>query len=445
MKLFFLLSFFSLYLFSNLCWGKTHTIVFRYPKISPLELEKTLEKNSHKVAVIIGAGINGLETSLQLSKTKLFDFIFIIENRDNFDRHNIITRHPATIQKMHELGFVSTYFENAYLSKSFHLFKEINSDQLNNVEVTKDNEPLIPIKIDYSQDLQNNIYTGSGRSHFPIKISRLQQALMKEVLNQNNIYILNGTGKVSGMYESDDKIMHSINFQDKYFSYNFQIKHPQLIVIAEGIHSYTRQELGISFKEVPGTQEELWCSGTVDVKNFLQEDEPISQQNHASVLYNTSPTSPLFVFGVFKSQKKNHLFILAQSNADHKFENSSHCVQFYANKVLEYEANHAHLSIYSPKNYKDIPIVSVYEKFIKVQPQKAGAFTKGCNIVLIGDSAAVGTPKGGIGASLSPVYAEAIKSLAYDFTIPELMREMALNKFSKRIHQITDFWHARSK
>ncbi len=77
---------------------------------------------------------------------------------------------------------------------------------------------------------------------------------------------------------------------------------------------------------------------------------------------------------------------------------------------------------------------------IEITASKANKFYSGNNVIVIGDAAGHGSPKGGIGLSLvTSVYAHALLDLLAQWDSSD--RTTMLQAYNKRVSEIVDYWH----
>ncbi len=116
------------------------------------------------------------------------------------------------------------------------------------------------------------------------------------------------------------------------------------------------------------------------------------------------------------------------------------CLQTNAIKILTHEKDYLHVRM--PLKSSEIKVHVERSSKLDIVLSRAEQFYHGTNVVLTGDSAANGSPIGGLGLSLvTSVYTDAIEQLVTDIYALNKERESALQAYDKRLEEIAHFRH----
>lgn len=178
---------------------------------------REINKDGRRVLVISGTGPAGLLDALVAAKKELFDYIVIVEKREFFKPFDTVTIDSSVIKRLEELSLLDRLREIIIDSPStvFHFDNESIVDDRNIFE---------PREIDFN-----------GAE---VEIARLQKMLADEVIKDERIVLLHGHIKFTS--SDGNFVQFTNNIKNVYI-----INNPSLIVVAEGVHSQSREQLGI--------------------------------------------------------------------------------------------------------------------------------------------------------------------------------------------------------
>jgi 2-polyprenyl-6-methoxyphenol hydroxylase-like FAD-dependent oxidoreductase len=330
------------------------------------------------------------------------------------------------------LGVFDAFIASAIFAKNFHLFVEKGPT----LEEIKAQFPGNLETVNYSLPVAK-VLNPALWSHYAIELTRLQFLLSARAIASENIVLLHGTGNI--LVDTSTRRLNSVHIKSLSDYSDFVVNTPNLIIVAEGAHSRTRDEqLKISFNptvpEALGGGKEYWCSGSVSLTGIRPDDRLFG---HISLVVN--PPTGLAVWGVFRPEH-NDLFLNGQAPEPHRpYLNAEDCLQENAFRLLRHEEHFLQVSL--PASPKLLKVSSTQTTLFELTLKKAEHFHSGYNTVLFGDAAGNGSPRGGLGWSLaSTVYLDALEHL-----IRTPNREEALEAYNRRLSEIVHHWHFSMK
>jgi 2-polyprenyl-6-methoxyphenol hydroxylase-like FAD-dependent oxidoreductase len=258
--------------------------------------------------------------------------------------------------------------------------------------------------------------------------------LSDEFNGLKNVYLLQGDTLVH-KGSPFNKEMSSVEFISATpHCENFSLIEPNLIIVAEGVKSKTRESLSILFPSVKEKKDEFWCTGVVDLKNVMDYGQIPSM---ISVFQDIPLDS--FAIGIFRN-KYQDIFLNIKKSEANRSKSNEECIQESAYEFLKREADH--LDLQMPESSQKLLVNRDKSKDFKVVSSKAEHFYYGNNLVLIGDTAGNGTPMGGLGTTFAAsVYIDALNKLTDDLYATALDRKASFELYNQRISEIVDFWH----
>lgn len=401
-------------------------VPFKYPDIGGQHFSELLSSRG-KVAVVLGAGPAGLLASLLLEQNGYF--VVLIEQRDQFSRHNTVSTQPETLPMLRRLGVLEEFKKTAIFSKEFHGFIEGGSQVIGLQGTFMGDLEHVNYSLPMPKALNPELWP-----HYAIEISRLQVMLSEKAILSENIVLLHGKGEI--LLDESDRKLNSLRFISSVKDFSgFVIDKPDLILVAEGAHSTSRdQQLKIPFYPTVldslGGGKEYWCSGVVSLEGVRPNDQLFG---HMSLVVN--PPAGLAVWGVFRPEY-NDLFLNGQASEKEKpYSDVEDCLQQNAYWILKHEDGFLKTKL--PESAKQLRVVQEKSSKFELTLKMADRFYSGRNTVLLGDSAGNGSPRGGLGWNLvSTVYMDALEKL-----VQSSSRKEALKIYNQRLMEIVKHWH----
>jgi 2-polyprenyl-6-methoxyphenol hydroxylase-like FAD-dependent oxidoreductase len=387
--------------------------------------QNSLNISTQKVAVVLGAGPAGLLAAQALLKSGKHQQIIIVEKRQTFSRFNFVNFFPESWPMLHELNVAEDFMKVSTPMEFLHFHSEANK-QATDI-LLDDGSPLD--SFNYKGKVLDILNMPKAGLHV-VNLAELQHQLSTSLVKNNKIFLINGTAAINNNTDSnfhDIEITQNIN---EYDTQKYSLT-PDLIIVAEGAHSASRNNLSIQFNTV--LKKQFWCSGSVSLKDTRENPRQFLQV--LDVIRDEKPN--VRNFGIF--QVRNSELFLVGTAAAH--ESVDQCLQRNAWELIN-AANQrdglASLAIAMDK----IEVIEKSQDIIEITPSKADKFYSNNNLIIFGDAAGNGTPKGGIGFSLvTGVYSQALLDL---LAVWELTgRQEILETYAQRVSEIVDYWHTK--
>lgn len=378
--------------------------------------EEPFEIAGKKVAVILGAGPAGLVAANTLFLAKKHDLILIVEKRPVFNRLNMVSFFPESWPMVKNLGLEAEIRSVATLTNRFGFYFDIGGIS-EEFSIPKE---VAPDSFDFRGKIRE-IFKNPRVGLHVASLAAIQKQLARTLSQNPQVRFIQGADVVSN--EPDTLGYHHvrISFLDKTIGLR-----PDLIIVAEGAHSSTRFRVGIEMQ--PMLKKQLWCSGTIPLRDWHQNEpfiELIEKQK--------TGTPPLRVFGIFMNQA---LFLNGQTMDEH--ETVENCLVRNALGLLKRVSKRDEKSLTEHLCVDDI---GYSQELIHIVPSKADGFTSGKNLILFGDAAGYGTPKGGIGFSMVlTAYPQALLDMLEQWST---LREQSIGRYGMRVSAIVDYWLGR--
>ena len=407
-----------------------NSVPFKYPSVPAKQFEEDVNNSHDRTAVILGGGPSGLLSAIVLKKTGNFDYIIVIEKRDTYSRGNTVTFRPESMTALNGFGLVEKLQSDLIFSNDFRFFLKLPHGPLLIEEVFSGN----PNTIDYNLSIKE-AFDRSGWPHFAIKISDFEKVLADELQTLENVFLLQGETEVLRPVSTAN--MNSVKFISASAQYqNFIVPNPQLLIVAEGSKSPSRVALGISFTPAfEARLPERWCSGVVSLAGIMKSEDI----NGHITLINNDLTGQV-AFGVFRPKEQDLFLNGKMTEDDSKTWDKAKCLQENAHWILKEELGR--LKITLPSSTEAIQVQLDQSDKFDIQPKKSDRFFADQNAIVIGDTAADGSPIGGLGISLvTSAYVDALTKLVQNLSSPEMTRQLALEAYARRVDEIVHYRH----
>ena len=441
-------------------------VPFKFPEDkTPKDFEMMLERESAETAVISGAGVAGLVSAIAIHRTGRYKNIIIVEKRTEFSRDNVISLKPQSIPMMRELGILEIVKGAAILAPHSRAVIDQVSEGAGRQELVAASgafEAAERSRIDFSQPV-SEVFRVREVPSMAIEISALQEVLAQAILSIPGIFLLHGMPNVvgevgitpsinAGVLEGRDGVctpplcpagahpslkegvslasMKSVRIDTLDPSFEtINVSRPNLIVIAEGSRSATRQNLDIDSVAVKNN--ESWVTGFISLSKWILKNQVPGNIAFLKIGGDT-------IFSVFRPLEWGDLFVLATPYPN---EHPEECLQRSAFRILNWEANRFGFT-QLPKMKEELEVTRFQS--VEVSLNKSSRIYDSSNIVLVGDAAGTGSPSVGLGASLVlSVYMEALMSLATSLRSTQFEeRKPFLDRYQTRVGEIVDFWHS---
>lgn len=401
-------------------------VPFKNSPASPDALKHELNDWTSNVAIVSGAGPSGLLAAYVLAKSNKYSHVIILENRRHFSRTNTLSMRPEVVTRFKALGLLDALRSISVFSDKFS-YKLIDEEGKVNLFEENFSEQ---IDADLSGPL-DSVMDGHGWPHFAVEIAALQNMLAHEVVSLPNVLLLYGSMKVmphiTGIHRA----------QIRYGGNKITVRHPRLIVIAEGTKSKNRARLGINFNAVPGKPDEHYCIGPVSLTNIISAS---SIAGRISIKVNLATHEG--GFGVIRPDRFD-LFVNG-GLSEHETDSMplERCIQRAAFTFLEEHRNELNLTL--PANEAGLLVNEELSSFVQVKFRRADRAFSGKNTILLGDAQRSGSPSGGLGFSL----VGSVENLALaeiGTRIFESDWAQALEIYEARLNEIANFWHFSNK
>ncbi len=408
--------------FSIRSWAGSFTepVPFKYPIDLKLFSEEINSKES-SVALISGGGPAGLLAAHAIYYTKKYTHIIIMEKRSEFSRSNTLSSRTEVLARLEDLNLLEEFKKIAIFSPTskFDVLKADVADNSMLFEFSKDT-----LDLDFSKPL-TEVLAGDGCPHYGVEIAKLQKMLADEAIKLPNVYLIHGSMDV--VVENNDANSAKLMINEK----EIFIEKPQIIIIAEGVHSVNREKIGIKFMPVPEMVNEIWDTGAISLSGDLAGyiglliDDTIGVRGFLI----TRPTrSDAFIYSLVSAKTPLPTEELGLKTTAFELLNG-------AQEVLK---------IAMPNNPADLQIIeglSSHFEIIFAQAEKSYSST---NTIIIGDAHRCGSPAEGLGFSLvASVENVAVQEIAVQLF--EKHNKIALDKFDDRMNEIAKFWHFSGK
>ena len=382
------------------------------------------EKNA---AVILGGGPGGLLSAFALHQTQLYSSIYIIEKRVSYSRNTAFNLRPQCFAMFKKLGLLNAFLKASNFVPSLR-FHQMHHNQL---EISEEQFLAFDESLDYSMSL-GSLFKGYGWPHHAVKINDFEKNL-SEVLSQiENIYFLSGTASIIDDNTSNSS-MKTVQFKSNDIaSYpDITIEKPELIVVAEGARSATREALVGSY-EISTRKSEHWFTASISLDEIQRKEA----ENTFTVLEDQPDGK--FIIAAWLPQLSEMLINGNITSSDGNQVDMEQYIKESAYRVLQREQEYLDIMMpFSPLNLSINRFNDFFVTFLR-----AKQFSYGDNLVFIGDAAGTGSPLGGYGITfLGSVYANSLIELASELRSSS-DKENALNKYCEKVSTIISYWHS---
>ena len=406
-----------------MCSGSTRAekIQFKNPLFSPEEFSQQLATHRARTIFISGAGPAGLIAAI-IAKREGADFVIVTEKRDEFVRRNTLAFRPEAEQMLEQLNLLSVLKRYAILPNTEHV---IVHDLARSFFAEDDHTPhVLP---DWNL-APSEVMKDIGWPRIALEIKDLQRALMEEIHTLDNIFVLHGYLDVDGEEFVDAHFVSAGSYGD------FFVEKPRLIMVAEGVHSRTRDKF-VSMVDVQKPMESI-ASGVVSLAPWF-DFAANNSTGHVSIVVDTNEN--IGSFAVWRPQTKD-LFLNTLLNETLQSLPHEEIIQRAAFNILSHEQRYFS-SLTLPETHQSLEVKREQSFRTDITFQKSPRVVLRQNLVLLSDSVRSGSPKGGVllSTTLSFELHEMIllwKALFSNGSITE-----ALKRYEKRLLEFADFCH----
>ncbi|OPZ23923.1 MAG: 3-(3-hydroxyphenyl)propionate hydroxylase [bacterium ADurb.BinA186] len=386
--------------------------------------EGSLVDNQEGDAVILGAGPAGMMAANIALKSGLFKRIIIVEMRSEFSRFNLVNFFPENWPMLTTIGVADDFRAVGHRAERFSLYMNHFDKELIDFET---DATFVPENFDYRGPM-SQIYEQHSAGLFILNLADLQHQLATSLARHDNVFFVQGSAEFFSDADTEKATITITSSNDT----TYYLK-PEIIVIAEGAHSASRKQLGI--KLIPKIEQQWWCSGSVSLKNIWENGPKIMQVMDQKEEHSGS----IRTFGIFNLRPKE-LFLNGQAFSS--LEDVDDCLIRNAQSLIKFRAQKGDV----PKNL-DLSSLTVEKKsqgIISITPSIAEYFSSKNNVIIYGDAAGFGTPKGGIGFSMiTGPYPQALLDLLSQWSDASQRKE-GLEKYALRVQEIVDYWHMKT-
>jgi len=383
--------------------------------------------DENNTAVIIGGGPGGLLSAFALHQTQLYSSIYIIEKRGSYSRNTAFNLRPQCFAMFKKLGLLNAFSGASNFVPSLR-FHQMHQNQL---EISEEQFTGFDENVDYSMSL-SSLFKGYGWPHHAVKINDFEKNLSQLLFQMDNIYFLHGVAEIIDDNRSNSS-MKTVRFKsiDPINYPNITIENPELIVIAEGARSITRDSLVGSY-EISTRKSEHWFTASVSLEDIQKKEA----ENNFTVLED-QPDGKFIIAGWLPKQSE----MLINGNiisSDGNPIDLEKYIKESAYRVIHREQQY--LDIMMPSSPSDLSINSFNDFLVKFL--RAKQFSYGDNLVFIGDAAGTGSPLGGYGITfLGSVYVNSLIELASELRNFS-DKESALKKYCEKVNNIITYWQS---
>lgn len=330
-------------------------------------------KDHRKLALISGAGIAGLAASFELLASGFK--VVIAEQRKSFDRFNIINMDVESQRFLKKFGLLNEF--EAFVAGRIKLHKYIlfekngiqnlGSSDVRNLQISN-----VPFEPEFFNKLFNE------DAIYSVRISDLQTFLAKKALESGAHIFGNVAVEILERTQAGGVATVQITGKDNY--YPVTTLHPNLFFVAEGAHSSTAIQLGMSAQEVINEcSGENWIFG--NVRYFGKETFVVS-------VIDTSQGNVEIANIIFNSKNCTiNIAITAQ--------------QFLSQELIQKRILEITQRICSLQNIVDRPqeLTAVVKQPVHIKNEQRDIYSKD-NAFCIGDAAGHSSPLAGMGGTL---------------------------------------------
>ncbi len=369
-----------------------------------------------ELAVVIGAGIAGLATALEL---RAHGFkVIIAEKRGGFSRSNIVNLNVPVQHFLKKFGLLKEFEECAVRIKTHTLaIIKKNGDPDLIISTGGENLPEIP------EDPEDFHLLFKEDGLYSIRIKDLQEFLAKKAL-EIGVRML-GNVEADIVQRTPDGGVAKVQISGK-GNRNCPVTfRPDLFFVTDGAHSPTAERLGIKSET-----SENECSNERWV--FANIKAPINTTRVVSIV-NTSGEILEIANVIFnaKAGEINVAVTLPKTISEHQIPA---LIQKTANLALTIENNGQILP--------SVAITPAVPRPVTIQNERR-VISSMSNIVFAGDAAGHSSPLAGLGATLClTLFATAVEGLLNDRKKQPL--EMH-SKYGKLVKAVTETWFDKSK
>ncbi|MFI0435540.1 MAG: FAD-dependent monooxygenase [Parachlamydiaceae bacterium] len=210
-----------------------------------------------ELAVISGAGIAGLAASFELI-AKGFKVV-VVEKRNTFSRSNIINLNVETQYFLKKFGLLKEFEESVAGRISTHRYVHIGKKSIQDLGVSDVSELQLS-DTSFEAEHADKLFNHDGI--YSVKIGDLQTFLAKKLLEAGGSLFREVEVDVLDRTEAGGA--SELNIRGINSSFNKTLQ-PDLFFIAEGAHSTTAKQLGITVNQVKNEcTDENWIFGNAD-------------------------------------------------------------------------------------------------------------------------------------------------------------------------------------
>jgi len=354
-----------------------------------------LPQNLQKLAVISGAGIAGLAASLVLIRNGYK--VVIAEKRDAFTRFNIINLDIDVQRFLKKFNLLEEFERDVAGKIKFHKYMLSTSEGMQHLGTT-DVSTLEESKIPFAPEFFEKLFNEDG--FYSVKILDIQNFLAKKALDAG-VHIF---GNVEIGARPDSNQIKIKRFYDE-----IELN-PSLLLIAEGAHSTTANQLGMeSYQEINECSGESWIFG--------------------NIVYNGNET---FVVSVIDTSHKNLEIANIIFNAKvHKVNVAITAKKCMSPESISEKILNIARQVFALQNIEEEPqLISVVSAPVNIVNEKRYHYSRNRSFC-IGDAAGHSSPLAGMGGTLGLTLVPAtVEKLIEDSEAKSKATHVDFNKYS---------------
>ncbi len=321
-----------------------------------------------ELVLISGAGIAGLTAALKLLARGFK--VLIVEKRTAFNRSNVVNLDVEAKRFLEEFGLLDE-FENVVAGK-ISTFRVMLAENKSMREIDySDVSPLKPTQLPFEPEFFNDLFKNDG--FYSVRISDLQKFLASKVIEGGARLLGNAELDVLGLTPEGGAAEVRITGND-------ELIQPKLLIIAEGAHSQTAQNLGMETKEVKNE-----CSG----ENWV----------FGNLKYSGTQN---FVVSVIDPHKGGLELVNIIFNARiHKVNVAVNSKKSLSQEQIQKKILRIARRVFSILGFDEQPqaLLSCVSKPVNIKNEKRVTYSQG-NVFCVGDTAGHSSPLAAMGATL---------------------------------------------
>jgi 2-polyprenyl-6-methoxyphenol hydroxylase-like FAD-dependent oxidoreductase len=388
---------------------------------SPVGLDEALHgldqvDHGKRVVLVSGAGPSGLAIANRLKRDG-FDVVVDLDSRQKLDRVNCVNIKAESIDHAAQLGALQPLLE----SRADQIFQHELYDEVRGTSVHKQAPPLAP----KTPEAFNRASYLKGQSVITTPINEAQHAFNVAAVAAG--VVVAAKASLSVERGPDGFFRAKVTQGDRSWS----VARPDLIVVAEGARSKTREAAGIELLNGKGEILETWAIGSVAY--------PAESGFQALTVFDQQP------FGLVNAMVNSKL---GEINVNVTLPAGSNPTPEETGPILQARAaamlNHHNASLGIEKRYApdELPLTWVLESVVHVIEGRASAMTAGLNVVMAGDTAYHSSPIAGMGINLgTSSHVEAASTLGQAI-LTGGDREAALEQYARTLNESGELWHS---